>query len=138
MVVNIKWDKKYSVGVKELDEQHLGLFRIFFTMLEIEDTQSDSPEVAENLQKLRKYTHEHFKREEEYMADCDYPDLESHIRIHKAFRERIEDLLSTETAKKDIDIREVTKTLYKWLVTHICSCDQKYVPYVTAKVTTPE
>src|SRR3989339_1692924 len=127
----VEWDERYSVGVNELDEQHRGLFSIFYTLLEVRSTQQSLQEVADALAKLKAYTYNHFKLEEKYMAECDYPDLEDHRQIHNDFRQTIESFCSDILAAQKINRAELISSLYDWLVTHICSCDQQYKTYVT-------
>jgi len=129
----VEWDERYSVGIRELDEQHCRLFDIFYTLLEADDITQESNEVADALINLRTYTYEHFELEEEYMAKCGYPDLESHIHIHDSFRKKVEALCSAKPAKQDENLMEILGSLYEWLFAHICSCDQQYVPYVTSQ-----
>ena len=129
----IEWNQRYSVGIEELDEQHSRLFSIFYTLLEVGDISLKSKEVADALADLSAYTYEHFTVEEKYMAECGYPDLESHIRIHDAFRKKIGVLCSDKSEKQAKNLTEILSKLYEWLVTHVCSCDQQYVPYVTGQ-----
>lgn len=131
----VEWKECYSVGIEKLDEQHRRLFNIFYTLLEAEDISKESGKTADILMSLRTYTYEHFNQEEEYMAKCGYPDLESHIRIHDSFRKKIEVLCSAEPGKQNDNLMEILSSLYEWLITHICSCDQRYVPYVTGDKT---
>lgn len=131
----VEWTERYSVGIKELDEQHRHLFEIFFTLLEADDATLESSVVAKALASLKTYTHEHFELEEEYMSKCGYPDLESHISIHDSFREKVNDLCSDKSAREDETFMDILSSLYAWLVDHICSCDQLYAPYVSGQKT---
>jgi hemerythrin len=131
----VEWNERYSVGIKELDEQHRRLFDIFNTLLEAEATPRGSNKAADALTRLRTYTVEHFELEEQYMAKCGYPDLESHIHIHASFRKKIDALCSAKPREHDDNLMEMLGCLYEWLVTHVGSCDQQYVPYVTGPST---
>jgi hemerythrin len=126
-----EWNERYSVGIKELDDQHRHLFEIFFTLLEADDATLESSVVSKALANLKTYTYEHFELEEEYMSKCGYPDIESHIAIHDSFREKVEDLLSAKSARQDETFMDILSSLYTWLVDHICTCDQQYAPYVS-------
>ena len=130
-----EWCERYSVGIKELDEQHRRLFSIFYSLLEADDTPQGWLQVLDLLGSLKAYTHEHFELEERYMANCRYPELEGHRRIHDTFRKKVEVLCSTKSAKQEENLMYIISSLYEWLITHVCSCDQLYTPYVTGQVT---
>ena len=132
-MATVEWCERHSVGIKELDEQHCRLFDIFYTLLEVDGTTQDQNIVADALISLRAYTYEHFATEERYMAECGYPDLESHRRIHNTFREKIENLYSAKPGNQNLMV--ILRNLYEWLITHIGWCDQQYIPYVTGQKT---
>ena len=130
-----EWNERYSVGIKELDEQHCQLFSIFYTLLEAGDIPQKAQEVADALAGLSAYTYEHFATEERYMAEWGYPGLANHIRIHNAFCKKVEALRSAKMANKDDNLMEILSTLYEWLITHVYSCDRQYLPYVAGQKT---
>jgi hemerythrin len=91
----INWDESYSVGVKELDEQHKQLFRMIDDLFESIDTVVDSQKVSDVLAGLREYASVHFETEERYMSECGYPDIENHKWTHEQFRKKVDNLCSS-------------------------------------------
>lgn len=126
----ISWDDRYSVGVKELDEQHKKMFKMLDDLFESIDTVVDSQTVSNVLSRLREYALEHFETEERYMSECGYPDIENHKWTHEQFRMKVDDLCSDGTARPEQVLTDILNFLYEWLTNHILSCDKKYAPLV--------
>ncbi len=122
----IEWDERYSVGVRELDEQHKQLFRMFDGLIESMETAVNSQTVSDLLADLREYALVHFETEERYMSECGYPDLENHKWTHEQFRMKVDDLCSGGAIQAGQVRRDMLVFLYDWLSTHILSCDKKY------------
>ena len=87
------WKEKYRIGVELIDTQHQELFRRLSNFIQI--VQNNIPwndkleEVKETLNFLQEYVVFHFNDEEAYMKEINYPDLELHKKIHKDFRDEI-------------------------------------------------
>jgi hemerythrin-like metal-binding protein len=128
----IEWDKSYSVGVRELDEQHKQLFKIVNTLFDIPDTGMDSQNVSDLLASMKKYAAVHFATEEKYLSECAYPDIENHILVHRQFREKIEDLCQRGIVNHAELFGDILSFLYEWLLDHILSCDKKYAPFLNS------
>jgi hemerythrin len=126
----INWDESYSVGVKELDEQHKRLFKMLDDLFDSMDTAADFQTVSEVLEGLREYALVHFETEERYMSECGYPDLENHKWTHEQFRKKVDDLFSSGAARPEQVLTDILNFLYEWLTNHILSCDKKYAPLV--------
>lgn len=126
----ISWDESYSVGVKELDEQHKQLFKTLDDLFESMDTAMDPQTVSDVLTILREYALVHFETEERYMSECGYPDLEDHKWAHEQFRKKVHDLCSDGAARPEQVLTDILNFLYEWLTNHILSCDKKYAPLV--------
>ncbi len=78
----IAWSEKYSVKVKELDNQHKKLIDII-NKLDNNMRQGKGKEVLGNvLNEMLDYTRVHFTAEERILRESAYPDYENHIAIH--------------------------------------------------------
>ncbi|HTX86578.1 MAG TPA: hemerythrin domain-containing protein, partial [Candidatus Nanoarchaeia archaeon] len=76
----IKWEDKFSVGVKELDEQHKKIIEIINRLTAMDSAADFSgEEILKILRELNDYAHYHFTNEEIYFREFDYPKAESHI-----------------------------------------------------------
>ena len=68
----IKWSEDYSVGIEKIDMQHKKLVSYINELHDaMKDGQSNSV-IGDILNKLVKYTKEHFSTEEEYMQKYNY------------------------------------------------------------------
>ena len=79
----LAWNGSYSVGVKTIDQQHSVLFGIVNELHAAMMKGQAQSVVGPLLDKLVKYTHEHFAYEERMMDAAKYPGLVTH-RAHHA------------------------------------------------------
>jgi len=127
------WDEKYSVGVRELDNQHKVLIDLLNELYDAMNTGKSSEILGKIINKLVDYTRTHFSTEERYMSTHGYPDFASQQREHKMFTDKV------ITFKNDFDSGKVAMTvsitsfLKNWLVEHISGSDKKYAAFFNAK-----
>jgi hemerythrin len=126
----VEWDERYSVGVRELDEQHKQMFEMLDGLFESMDTVMNSRTVSEVLAGLKKYALVHFETEERYMSECGYPDMENHKWEHEQFKKKVDSLCSDRAASPELVLTDILDFLYTWLTNHILSCDKKYATLV--------
>ena len=122
----IEWDESYSVGVKELDEQHKQLFKMLDVLFDSTDAAACLQTATDVLAGLREYADVHFETEERYMAECGYPGLEIHKTTHEHFREEIDNLCSGAAARPQQIHSDTLDYLFGWLTNHVLLCDKKY------------
>lgn len=125
----ITWSDKYSMNIKEIDEQHMKLVSM---INELHDAmkQAKSKEVAvEIITRMAEYTAYHFSTEEKYMKKYKYPDYESHHSEHVKFIEQVSDFKKDYEAGKAGLSYDLLNFLKDWLVKHIQGSDKKYAPF---------
>ena len=127
----IEWNESYSVGVKELDEEHKQLFRIINALFEAPDTHMDLQRISELLADMREYASVHFETEEKYMSECRYPDIANHIRAHQRYRDKVNNIRPQSLTENPEQFEKIIQFLYEWLAGHILSCDKKYALLVS-------
>jgi len=130
-----QWDNKYSVKIKEIDEQHQKLFGLLNQLHQSIAQGKAKSMIQPVLTELEDYTRTHFKNEEDYMEKFKYPKLKAHTEAHHFFIEKL-----NEFNKQFNDLREVSTIpieiwifLKEWLVEHIMGMDQDYAPYFIAQ-----
>jgi hemerythrin len=126
----IEWNKAYSVGVEELDEQHKRLFKMINTLFEAPAAGISPQGISDLLTEMAEYASVHFETEEGYMSECAYPEIDYHIRAHQRYREKVDDLRARAANEKSKLSSDMLRFLYDWLAEHILSCDKKYTPFV--------
>ena len=129
-MASIKWTRKMSVGVPELDDDHKGLLAVI-NELEIHATSEGEEEaVRRSLNWLLRYAETHFAREQAVMTSCKFPMLSDHIDEHRDFVNRMrvsiasfdEDPALAAAATRD----DLITYLENWWHHHILAEDMKY------------
>lgn len=124
-----EFTEEYVTGIELIDNEHRELFSIVETAYNLVKSYSvaDSyDEVLNTLDRLKQYTEEHFRDEEEYMESIHYEGLDAQKRAHEAF---IYKLASIDLTKVDEDPQKYMESLIEfllgWLVQHILYVDKK-------------
>lgn len=122
---DIQWIPEYSVGNKELDEQH----KVLFVMINDFFHQDNKQGAISLFQNLSSYIDLHFEAEENLLKQINYPDTEGHIKKHGELREKFH-LLHGKLDDFDIDVHhKIAMFLYNWLAQHILKADMEYKSY---------
>jgi hemerythrin-like metal-binding protein len=130
----INWSGEFSVGVKELDEQHKKLILIINELFTLyTEKKFASTDVTPIFAALMDYADQHLSTEEYYFTLYNYPNKATHVAMHDAYRQKI------ATLKKEYDTNNSEKTLFAinnflndWWVWHINNVDKEYTAYFNA------
>lgn len=124
----IEWTEEFSVGHRELDEQH----RVWLSIYnEAHDRMMDPDETRfqttgmDALIRMRDYGRTHFAFEETYMEKMGYPDIENHKMIHDRFSREVDKFIHDLETGQYVLNSEVIKRIENWLVHHILKEDMK-------------
>jgi len=132
MFTPIKWQAEYSVGVKELDEQHQNMLNIINSLLIDQQDEYDAIKLSETISSLIHHAYIHFATEERYLAQTNYPDIKSHVLDHVGFIMRTLELsLKVKEGTKDSRL-DLLKYLEKWYSLHVLGIDRLYIPILKA------
>lgn len=128
------WTEKYTVGVKEIDQQHQHFFEIANDIIEIAERE-DVPvsELLFKITNLTNYAVYHLLTEENIFKRYIYPDAPAHISAHNAYREKMKEFVA-EVEKEGIDTKKLAIDIAQfagdWLSNHIIVMDQKYTGFM--------
>lgn len=128
------WNDSYSVGVKTIDQQHAGLFAMVNELHSAMMNGQAKEVVGPLLEKLVKYTVEHFDYEERMMQAAKYPDLEAHRKHHANLKQQVGDFMARYKRGDGTVNIELLKFLSNWLTKHIQREDKQYRPFLTRNV----
>lgn len=124
----IQWTEKFSVGNKEIDDQHKKWIEIYNTahekMMSSDETLFRSSGV-DALAEMKAYSEYHFSFEENLMESIGFDQLDSHKLLHNVFREKIDKIILDTHQGIHVLNSEIIKTVENWLVNHILTEDQK-------------
>lgn len=128
----IKWDDKYKIGYKRIDDQHKELVNIIndlYDCIDYSDSEDDKlKEAFKNvLKKTVDYVTYHFTYEEKIMHAIQYRKLLEHSSSHREFTQTIYNyVLSYENGSLDA-IHNLVKYLKEWLLNHVLVADKEFV-----------
>ncbi|PLX17174.1 MAG: hemerythrin [Marinilabiliales bacterium] len=126
----IKWTDKYSIGIKEIDNQHKGLVIIINELFTYMSEGKAREKLEIIFEHLADYTKKHFSTEELVLYKYAYPGLEKHKEEHLMFIEKLENLQSDFSHEKITVTLEVLNFLKYWLLNHILISDKHYANHI--------
>ncbi len=121
----IGFSNVFSVNILFIDKQHSKLFEILNSTLQILKDVNWKETFKVIKQELMDYTVYHFTLEEELMKKYQYPDFESHKKLHEKFVKYINEFEVNE----QFEIFDMSIFLYEWFLDHIYIVDKKYSEY---------
>ncbi len=127
------WKEKYSVNVREIDEQHRKLIEMVAQLDDAMREGKGKQALEKTLQNLIGYTRTHFVAEERIMKANGYPEYEEHKIKHEKMTQKVLQIQKECQAGKLNLSLEVMTFLQNWLERHIMGTDMKYGPFLNGK-----
>ncbi len=122
----INWNSDLSVNVAEIDQQHQKLISMINELNDAMKQGKSKDIMGKIVGDLISYTATHFKTEEKYFAQFQYPDADSHNKEHSAFVQKVTGVKERfENGQISLSI-EIMNFLRDWLQKHIKGTDKKY------------
>ena len=122
----VKWDKSFSVGVREMDEQHVVLIDLINTFYDRIGKGERKENFSTLLQGLKEYAEMHFIVEEDYMLLFGFDGYQEHKNEHDKFLEKVEEFEAKLMQGELLLSYDVLSFLSLWLVDHMKGVDKKY------------
>lgn len=122
----INWDDTLSVGLEKFDNEHKKLVSLI-NHLNTAMSQGKSREILGGIiTELIKYAQTHFKNEEDFFKEVNFPDSQTHINSHRAFAIKVNDFEERfKRGQVGLGV-DVMNFLKDWLIKHIKGEDKKY------------
>ena len=117
--------KDLEVGVLEIDEQHKELINRLNALLAMGQGADSREETQKTLDMLEEYIVKHFADEEELQKKNNYPEYESHKKMHQNYISEFQKL-QKEFAASGHSLKftmDLNNSLINWIVKHIKSAD---------------
>ena len=128
------WSDKYSVGNREIDEQHKRLFAIFDGLVRAINRGDSVFGAEKTFLQLRGYVKNHFRYEESLMKKNRFPGYKEHKKKHNAISDTLHSyrtrLNNEKKHEKEQTALEIADFFESWLKGHIKAEDQQYTPYI--------
>ena len=123
----MRWSEKFSVGVRELHQQHQQFIKLLNRLISAQGTISTHSEtVSDILTEMTRYAEVHFIAEERLMEAYGFPGLEEQKLQHRKFRKKTVDFCTATTIGVDEIPEALLFYLGDWLVHHILEDDMAY------------
>ncbi|MEJ2155357.1 MAG: bacteriohemerythrin [Desulfobacteraceae bacterium] len=129
----IKWTPDLSVGVSEIDEQHQKLYSIIDELIKAQKDVLDKKAILVILTQLVDYSDYHFRTEDNYMIENNYPLFLSHRKEHLAYIKKMGTLIDDLENKRTTVTVDILEFLCEWWQNHISQSDMKYARYIKAQ-----
>ncbi len=129
----INWKNEFSVGVKEMDEQHKKLLGMINRLIEEQHTLTDPRTIADLLTEMTDYAQVHFRAEEFLMAEYGYEQISVQEKQHQAFIDKTISFYSATDIGPNVLSVALLDYLGTWLVGHILQEDMKYKDFFKSK-----
>lgn len=124
----LTWKDSYSIGMYLIDAQHKHLFEIgneAYALLKNGLKIDKYDEIVLIIEDLSNYTKYHFRCEEEYMIEINYPGYENQKKKHNDFIEKIDGIqLHTIDENQQKYIEELLDFIFNWILEHILKEDK--------------
>jgi len=137
-VFYFQWQESYLTHIDELDAQHqklVGLINNLYTdLLNCPEDAQKQACVVKTLDELVDYSCYHFAAEEKLMLEHDYPEYAQHKQEHESFKQKVTQLMKAQTEVTSALPFPVVVFLRDWLASHVIRTDQRYGPYLKARM----
>ena len=129
----MNWESRFSVSIKEIDEQHKKLFEIINSLHDAMKAGKGKDALGKVLSELVNYTVYHFGTEEKMFQKYGYPETALHKKEHADLTKQATELKAKFEKDGGIITIEVMNFLRDWLNNHILKIDMKYIPFLKSK-----
>ncbi len=127
----MKWNKEFSVGIHEIDEQHKTLADCITSIEQAVDGQERWLAVHSALIRAADFARIHFAVEESLMRIHAYPRLGEHIGEHRRFSKHLKEL---QQKALTVDVsEEMINFIRGWLEMHVPAHDKPYAAHFLAR-----
>jgi len=122
----------FSVGVEQFNDDHRKIFSMINEVHRLVKSQRTGAELLRVIKELAEFCVGHFDREEVQMRRYNYPDYDSHKRIHEDLLGKVSAVVTTAEKGEPLDLIAVLAFLKEWLYNHIQGVDKMYTPFLNA------
>ena len=130
----IKWRKEFSVGVKELDNQHKKIIKILNQIFTLHEKGKDERQMEKIISNLYEYIKDHFRIEEEYMVKYNYPGYDKQKEEHNRFIDRFSEFQREFLKGHRLTAINLFNFVWDWFSQHILKLDKLYSPFLKEKI----
>lgn len=120
----LHWTPDLNTGIEEIDRQHRRIVH-YINELNKQIKNPDHSALAKVVAAVVEYTESHFAFEESLLKQAGYEFTELHIKVHRLFIARINNIKQRFEAGQNV-AEELHQVLSRWLFNHIRTEDHGY------------
>lgn len=121
--MRIQWDYRYSLGVPELDNQHIKLFDMVNDLMSGIESNFRHEATTGALESFLQYAQEHFSTEERVMQAAGYPGYDEQKTEHQKFTGKMTELTAKVETDSDVTSVELAAYIMSWIQNHVLEAD---------------
>ena len=128
----ISWDRRYSLGIHIIDDQHKELLRLTNTLYRAcrQKQEFSRKCFRDAMQNAVKYIKVHFSTEEKIMEKINYPDMTKHKFEHQEFVKKVLSEAANFDEGQTFVPNRFVYFLKDWVLGHIAMTDRKMAEYL--------
>ncbi len=119
------WNERLLLGVDVMDQEHQILVEKINALVTELEHNSGASQILHAFDDMAQYTVSHFKDEEKFMESFQYPQLNSHKKIHEKLLAQVGNYRQ-EILNQQLDAKVLVAFLRNWLISHIMGVDMQY------------
>ena len=124
--IKFTWSSDFETHIDQIDKDHKEIIDAYENLYLKMKEGMGHEFVKELVHFLNDYIETHFEREEAFMAEIGYPELENHRIYHQEFTVRVKQLSqSLGESPNNNDLIRVNLLIKNWLINHIVKEDMK-------------
>jgi hemerythrin len=124
------WSEKYSVNIKEMDDQHRKLIGMVNALNNAMKIGKGKEVLEKTLKDLIEYTATHFAAEERLMKAHRYPGYEEHKAKHDKMTQKVIEIYNQYQEGRIALTIQVMNFLENWVDKHILGTDKQYAVFL--------
>ena len=124
----MKWKEEYSVGLQEIDDQHMKLLDMFTAVEKSIESAESWNDVHIGLMGLKSSASIHFTVEQALMRMFGFDGLARHIVTHQYFFDKLAEMERRSLGNSTK--HETVEFLADWFKDHMCTTDKEYADYI--------
>lgn len=128
----IIWSSDLETGNEMIDNDHKGIIKLYNQVVNIVEKKQFDKNLVKVLTELTHYSVKHFKNEEDWMLEMNYPDFEEHQMEHKDFVYKIVMFNMSFDDSNEQMFKDILTFLKDWISNHVVSLDKEIVKYYKA------
>ena len=123
--LGLEWSDEYQIGHLVVDRQHKQLFKVYNQLVDSFYEGNGQHKVYGVITDLVTYTQNHFRDEEQLMANAGYKGIKAHRQQHQKLIREVETFVSDLDNDAPILTYEVLYFVKCWLCEHILEEDMQ-------------